>query len=167
MTSIKLTVNGVETSVEVSGTLTSGMVGLPISVSYDSTWDGLTKNLVFRSGMISKMLLDAGEQATVAHEVMIPGHNLLIGVEGISPDGNLVMPTTWADCGMIEFGANGGVDPTADPTLPVYAQLYREFEELKKVCNAIVSVTAEGDALILSTTLAVRTAEDAILIGGM
>ena len=48
MTSIKLTVQGANTSVTVTGKLTAGMVGIPVTIAYDEEWDGLTKNLVCR-----------------------------------------------------------------------------------------------------------------------
>ena len=48
LTSITLTVNGAEIRASMAGTLTSGMVGIPIIIEYDDTWEGLTKNLVCR-----------------------------------------------------------------------------------------------------------------------
>ena len=42
MTSIKLIVTGASARAEVDGLLTSGMVGVPVSVTYDSAWDVLT-----------------------------------------------------------------------------------------------------------------------------
>ena len=48
LASIKLTVTGAQAWATVTGPLTSGMVGLPVTIEYDETWDGLTKNLVCR-----------------------------------------------------------------------------------------------------------------------
>ena len=44
MTNIKLTVNGAKATAEVDGILTSGSVGIPVTIEYDSSWNGLTKN---------------------------------------------------------------------------------------------------------------------------
>ena len=48
LTSITLKVNGAEIQASVAGTLTSGMVGIPVTIQYDGAWEGLTKNLVCR-----------------------------------------------------------------------------------------------------------------------
>lgn len=105
MTSIKLEVTGAKAWATVTGPLTSGMVGIPVTIEYDETWEGLTKNLVCRcspwgsnNGEI-RSILDVGETATVAHEVMQPDMFLHLGIEGFNDDGTLVIPTTWASCG--------------------------------------------------------------------
>ena len=116
MTSIKLTVTGAEVWATVTGILTSGMVGIPVTIQYDASWDGLRKNLVCRCSPWNsdrgdyRTTLDVGEAATVAHEVMQPDMILYLGVEGYSSDGKLVMPTRWAECGEIQRGANSGTE---------------------------------------------------------
>lgn len=123
MTSIKLTVSGASARAEVDGLLTSGMVGIPVTISYDSAWDGLTKALVCRGGSVIRTILDVGDAAAVPHECMIANATLQIGVEGRNADGTLVIPTIWARCGLICSGANAEADPSTDPTLPVWAQI--------------------------------------------
>lgn len=139
MTSILLTVNGAEAQASVSGTLTSGMVGVPVTIEYDETWDGLTKNLVCRcsewdleSGE-QRTILNVGNTAVVAHEVMQAGKYLYLGLEGYSPDGNLVIPTTWARSEFqIQSGANADADPSTEPTLPVWEQLQTQIEQIRQ-----------------------------------
>lgn len=138
MTSIKLTVTGAQIWASVTGVLTSGMVGIPITIEYDEAWDGLTKNLMCRcspwgsdDGEI-RTRLNVGEASTVAHEVMQQGMYLYLGVEGFRADGTLVIPTTWARCGKIEYGANTCDDPSIDPELTIWNQLQTEMEETKK-----------------------------------
>ena len=138
MTSILLKLTGAKAQATVDGPLTAGMVGIPIAIEYDAAWNGLTKHLVCRCGEWGH---DRGETrtvrniengATVAHEVMLAGKRLYLGVEGYSADGKLVIPSTWADCGKIQHGANVGADPSADPGLPVWAQLQTEIRQLKQ-----------------------------------
>ena len=43
MTSIRLTVNGANASAMVTGKLTSGMVGVPVTIEYDRAWDELAE----------------------------------------------------------------------------------------------------------------------------
>lgn len=123
MTSIKLIVTGASARAEVDGLLTSGMVGIPVTIVCDGAWDGLTKALVCRAGSIVKTILNVRGTATVAHECMVPNQTLFIGIEGRNADGTLVIPTVWARCGLIFSGATTDADPSADPTLPVWAQI--------------------------------------------
>jgi len=137
LTSIKLLLNGAHAWATVDGPLTSGMVGIPVTIEYDESWDGLTKNLMCRcspwgsnNGEI-RSILDVGETATVAHEVMQPDMFLHLGIEGFNEDGTLVIPTTWARCGKIEYGANTCEDPSTNPELSVWNQLQVEMEKTK------------------------------------
>ena len=129
LTSIFLKVKGAQIEASVAGTLTSGMVGIPVTIEYDEAWEGLTKNLVCRcsrSGFDNeeyRSILNVGNTAVVAHEVMQAGKHLWLGVEGYNADGTLVIPTTWAMCGVIKNGANTGEDLSAEPTLPIWGQL--------------------------------------------
>lgn len=79
MTSINLMLIGAQAWASVDGPLTSGMVGIPVTIEYDQAWDGLTKNLMCRcspwgsnEGNI-RTILNVEENATVAHEVMQAG----------------------------------------------------------------------------------------------
>lgn len=136
MTSIKLIVNGARASATTNGILTSGSVGIPVTIQCDSTWDGLTKNLVCASGKgrptdNSRTIMGIDTTAVVAHEVMTANDRLYLGVEGRNADGTLVIPTLWADCGLIFPGVDDSADPSADPTLPIWAQLQAELQALK------------------------------------
>ena len=138
LTSIFLKVRGAQIEASVTGTLTSGMVGIPVTIEYDEAWEGLTKNLVCRcSGQDSgsteqRAILNVGNTAVVAHEVMQAGKHLWLGVEGYNADGTLVIPTTWAMCGVIKNGANTGEDLSAEPTLPIWGQLQALIEQLDR-----------------------------------
>ena len=122
----------------MTGPLTSGLVGLPVTIEYDETWEGLTKNLVCRcsrNGSSSeeyRSILNVENTTNVAHEVMKAGMLLYLGVEGYNADGTLVIPTVWAMCGAIEKGANTGDDLSSDPTLPVWGQLQAQIEQLDR-----------------------------------
>lgn len=138
MTSIKLMLTGAQAWAVATGPLTSGMVGIPITIECDESWNGLTKNLMCRCSPWGstdgeyRAILNVGETATVSHEVMLPDMYLYLGVEGYSDDGKLVMPTIWARCGKIEYGANTCDDPSTDPELPVWNQLQIEMEKTKE-----------------------------------
>lgn len=138
MTSITLSVTGAKARASMSGPLTSGMVGIPVTIEYDKSWNGLTNSLVCRCGHCgpekgkTRTILNIGEIATVAHEVMQEDMNLYLGVTGYSTDGKLVIPTTWADCGKILSDSNANTDPSADPQLPIWAQLQSNIINLER-----------------------------------
>ena len=140
MTNIKLTVNGAKATAAVDGILTSGSVGIPVTIEYDSSWDGLTKSLVCASGKwrtssIHRTMPNIDASATVAHEVLIANNHLYLGVEGRNADGSLVIRTTLDECGKILHGADANADPSAIPTLPIWAQLEQQIDDLKKNGN--------------------------------
>lgn len=133
MTKIKLFVHGANAWAEVTGELTSGMVGIPVEIVWDNSWDGLNKTLVCRCGETARSMVVTGEEAMVAHEVMTAMEHLELGLEGRNADGSLVIPSVWADCGMIREGTSMEADPSADPTLPVWAQLQGMIGDLAQL----------------------------------
>ena len=145
---LKLT--GAKAQATVDGILTAGMVGIPVTIEYDDTWDGLTKNLVCRCSKwgpdrgITRTVPDIENVATVAREVMLGDYYLYLGVEGYSADGKLVIPSTWADCGKIQHSANAGDDPSTNPYLPIWAQMQTEIRQLQQ--NAVTNESL-GDGI--------------------
>jgi len=120
MTSINVTVCEAQAQAVKNGKLTTHMVGVPVSFSFDAAWDGLHKFAVFRCGKVTRdRSLILSDTTTVPHEVLHKAEeHLFVGVEGRAPDGTLVIPTTWADAGVVLDGANAcgvrGKDPTPD-----------------------------------------------------
>ena len=137
MTQIDLYVKGTAAEAKVNGILTGGMVGARVVIHYDRMWDGMIKTLVCRSSIGDKRydmvrtITNAGTEETVAHEVMIAGRVLYLGIEGRSMDGSKVYPTVWANCGKIQPGANGGADPTVPATPEVWEQLLIQIGSLE------------------------------------
>lgn len=174
MTSIKLIVTGASAQAEVDGLLTSGMVGIPVTIVCDGAWDGLTKSMVCRGGSVIRTILDVGDAATVPHECMIANTTLQIGVEGRNADGTLVIPTVWARCGLICSGANADADPSTDPTLPVWAQIQAmignlddlETEAKNNLVDAVNEAMTKGGGIGIDTSLTVSgKAADAAVVG--
>ena len=131
MTRIKLIVTGAKARAEVDGILTSGAVGIPVEIICDSTWNGLTRNLQCMSGKREPdgkawAARNVGGSPAVAHEAMVAGNHLYLGLEGRNADGTLVFGTTWADCGTILPGASVESDPSARPGQPVWAQMQKQ-----------------------------------------
>lgn len=117
MTNIKVKVNGSSITAEADGKLTSGMVGVQVSIEYNEEWDGLNKTAIFRVGQFSRDRRNVENSTTVPWEVMRnSGKNLEVGIEGRDADGNIIMPTVWATVGMIFDGAKATIPgaPTPD-----------------------------------------------------
>lgn len=151
MTSIKLIVRGAKAFAEVSGVLTSGMVGIPVTIEYDDNWDGLSKNLVCRGGLgyenfegITKSVIGVNTAAKVAPEVMLAGKVLYLGIEGYNRDGTMVIPTVWACCGAIREGAQTGGGISEDPTLPIWAQLQAQIDEVPETIRAVIEEAVQN-----------------------
>lgn len=115
---------------EVSGILTSGMVGVEVELVCDESWEGLSKTLVCRAGDTVKTVLVQNDRAVVAHETMIAGKWLELGVEGRSYDGSVVIPTIWERCCIVLAGVDSEAGLTVDPTMPIWAQLQSRVEAL-------------------------------------
>ena len=102
--------------------ITTGMVGKQVSFDFSAEWDGLVKTAVFEGSGVTKDVTLSGDTAVIPHECLTaPGGMLRVGVFGT--DGTTQTPTVYTDIGQIEQGADPSGDTSADPTLPIWAQL--------------------------------------------
>ena len=102
--------------------ITTGMVGKQVSFDFSAEWDGLVKTAVFEGSGVKKDVTLSGDTAVIPHECLTaPGGMLRVGVYGT--DGTIQTPTVYTDIGQIEQGADPSGDTSADPTLPIWAQL--------------------------------------------
>ena len=127
-----------------------GIVGATVSIEYmDSAWDGLQKTVVFRSA-VTKDVLAAGNEVVVPAEVVSrAGVNLYMGVYGVGADGRMVIPTIWTELGLVHGAAAPSGDTSADPSLPVWAQIQGMIGNLDDLNTAAKSslVAAVNEAL--------------------
>ena len=118
MTHINIKISKAVATAEKDGTITAGMVGVPVSFTFDSWWDGLIVTAVFKGSGAPKSvpLLGATETVVPWEVIKHPGTLLRIGAEGRLLDGTLVIPTTWATVGTVIPGANATDDLAKPPT---------------------------------------------------
>lgn len=130
MTKIEISVCGARVQSKITGLLTSGMVGVPVSFTFDDVWDELHAIAVFRgSGLVRDRSLVGMNETTVPHEVLTQhGGRLEIGVEGRTADGSVVIPTLWTDVSYIFYGANAVNDPGMEPSPSVYDDIMAAIE---------------------------------------
>ena len=115
--------------------LPPGMVGAAVTFSFSGeAWAALEKTAVFRAGNVRRDVT-AWENGTCAIPwecLRMPGEHLLAGVYGADGDGTVVIPTVYADCGVIQPGADPTGDPAADPDTPFFTpMLERALAEAK------------------------------------
>lgn len=90
--------------------LTSGSVNVnTVQFVFSEDWEGLTRTAVFRYGdKLVSIFLDEGGQCRIPGEVLEhPGRHLMAGVYGIQGE-TVVLPTVWADLGVVLEGAKPG-----------------------------------------------------------
>lgn len=114
--------------------LTAGMAkAVTVEFVFSDEWDGLTKTAVFSNGKTTVDVLAAnwdGDTVPVPHEVLaVPGRHARVGVYGANESG-VVLPTVWVSLGKVQPGADPSGDETADPSLPVWAQLQKQIGDL-------------------------------------
>ena len=114
--------------------LTAGMAkAVTVEFVFSDDWDGLTKTAVFSNGKTTVDVLAAnwdGDTVPVPHEVLaVPGSHARVGVYGADESG-VVLPTVWVSLGKVQPGADPSGDASADPSLPVWAQLQNQIGDL-------------------------------------
>lgn len=132
MDGIKIEVTGnIARVIEKPQRITSGTVGLPIEFTFDDQWNDLTRVVVFRAGKVYKTVDGTKEKCTVPWEVLArPDVWLSVGVHGTNDDGTVVIPTIWANVSAIQPGVTPCVDPSTDPTLPVWREIKNYIESM-------------------------------------
>ena len=151
MDGIKIEVTGnIARVIERPAKITSGTVGLPVEFTFDSQWDNLHKLLLFRAGNVIKSVDLQGSSTTVPWEaLMIPGLMLSIGVYGANAEGTVVIPTIWANVCGISIGVDPEGDPSADPTLPIWQQMFNYIASLTtRPASRVVDIVLRASAWV-------------------
>lgn len=114
------------------------MIGAQVQIDYnDKIWGSLHKTVVFR-GVVTKDVITDAEVVTIPAEVVAKyGVVLRVGVYGVDADGNLAIPTVWADLGIVRDAANPSGDTTIDSSLPVWAQIQAMIGNLEDLDTTV------------------------------
>lgn len=112
----------------------AGIVGATVSVLFDSpVWGPLQKVVTFRVGDETLPAEFDGSNAVIPHEcTKEPGKVLFFGIWGHDPETGLQLPLIEVRIGQIENATDPNATPATDPTLPIWAQLQAEIEQLKQ-----------------------------------
>lgn len=120
----KIQVSGVRAvAVDAVREIPAGIVGGTVELEYTGgIWAGLNKTVIFRGNTTKEVLTDETTVTVPAEVVAEPRGRLRVGVYGTDAANNLIMPTLWAELGVIADSAEPS-EP-ADSALPIWAQLY-------------------------------------------
>lgn len=135
---IRLSATKAELTITETETITSGAQRVfECAFTVNSDWDGLNRTAVFRAGTKAvSVLLGDDNTAEIPWEVLqTAGITLRIGLYGTNAAGD-VLPTVWADAGMICTGAYLGVD-AYPPTPGAYEQLVETAENAEKIAQSV------------------------------
>lgn len=126
--------------------VTSGSVNVyRVRFRFSPDWDGLTRTAVFMSGCSPwHVPLDAAGECDVPWEALAePGCYLMAGVYGKRGE-DLILPTVWANLGLVLEGVILGQRAKPPPVSPPDGTAYR-FGHGFKVEGDTVSVDAVSD----------------------
>jgi len=124
--------SGADGVMSVQETLTAGMIGKQVKFEFTSDWDNLEKTAVFEAGMVSRIVSGVESVVSIPAEVLEQANRrLMVGIYGVDEEKNLAIPTIMVTGPQIERGADPSGDPAMDPSLPVWAQLQEEIEEIR------------------------------------
>ena len=134
--------------------VTSGSIGVyHVRFCFSPDWDDMSRTAVFRAGgRTVSVLLDATSLCTIPWEVLVVEDCMLsVGVYG-EQDGNLVLPTVWANLGTIHEGVRPGIG-AQPPTPDLWRQeLARKQDELHGQHGQFVGFDEEGHAVPVDVT---------------
>ena len=134
-----IAVSGVYAHTKNLANIPAGIVGASVDFEFmDPIWDDLIKTVVFQGNVPRDVLLQ-GNTAVIPHETVAQkGSTLKVGVYGVDAENNLIIPTLWTSIGGIRDAADPSGDPGTDPTLPIWAQLQQDVDDLKENLDAQV-----------------------------
>lgn len=122
-------VNGVTAVASRVKKIPKGIIGATVKVTFANEWADLAKTAVFQ-GVVTKDVLVDGNSITIPAEcVDKSGYRLRVGFYGVA-DETLAIPTIWTELGTIRDATDPSGDTSTDPTLPVWAQLQDQVDNM-------------------------------------
>lgn len=143
------------------------MVGTEVEFLFSDEWKPLIKTAVFIAGSQKRVVLEAAWRdniCTIPHECLAaPDVHLLVGVYGTNAGGSLVIPTVYADLGMIWTGADTDGETGAEASPELWAQLQAQLDLKESTEN---KVTFLSEASTDEQYPSAKAAYEAIAAGG-
>lgn len=147
----KIQVTGASAITVYRKVIPAGIIGAQVEFDYaDDIWQGLRKTVVFRGNATKDVVTDENIVTMPPEVAEKPLSPLSVSVYGVDAEGNLAIPTIWADLGTVRAAANPSGDTTTDPSLPVWAQtqgMIGNLDELQTAAkgNVVAAVNEAAD----------------------
>lgn len=143
---IKMTVNGVTATATEKEVLTAGRVGLRCAFEFaGGDWGGLFKTAVFQGIETVDVALPTNECVVPWEAMAVEGVQLKVGVYGANGNGDIVIPTVWANFGKIQPSAvPSGVDPQT-PSQNANAYAVETAEQALAIAQGVQQRADNGD----------------------
>lgn len=147
MTKITLICRGGLARAKVEGSLTQGMVGIPVTLDCDEAWEGLSRQLKVRCGGVVRTAAAEGETVCLPYECLIAGQRLDCGLDGWDSGGTLRIPTNWACCGPVLYSvAEVDGKPGALPA-PPEDTVSRLLERMEQTEQSVQTLSQQVEQL--------------------
>ena len=146
-------VSGVHANCMRRMTIPAGLIGGQVKIEYtDPVWDDMSKTAVFR-GSVTRDVLNIGDFVTIPSEVLTDaGADLWFGIYGVDASGELAIPLIEAHLGKVAKATDPSGDPSTDPSLPVWAQLQEQINDLRENgTGGGGSIIVDGDGYLTTT----------------
>lgn len=134
---IKVSINNICAKLVECEPLASGMIGKTVEVEFSADWNNYEKTAVFSNGDITIDVLESqwnGNTINIPWEVLAtPNRAVSFGIYGYTKSGDdiiLAIPTLYTSLGRVYLGANPSGDESTEPSLPVWAQIQTEVDDL-------------------------------------
>ena len=123
------------------------MVGAEVEFLFSDEWAPLIKTAVFIAGSQKRVVLEAAWRDNICiipYECLAESDvHLLVGVYGTNTGGSLVIPTVYADLGIIWTGADADGETGAEASPELWAQLQAQLD-LKESSENKVTFLSEA-----------------------
>lgn len=135
---IRMTIDGVTATATEKEVLTAGRVGLRCAFEFvGGEWGDLFKTAVFQGIETIDVALPTNECVVPWEAMAVEGVQLKVGVYGANGNGDIVIPTVWANFGKIQPSAvPSGVDP-ATPSQNANAYAVETAEEALAIAQSV------------------------------
>lgn len=135
---LRMRVDGVTATATEKETLTAGRVGLKCAFEFaGGDWGGLFKTAVFQ-GVETVDVALVGNECTVPWEALATeGTTLKVGVYGANGDGDIVIPTVWANFGRIQPSAYPSGNDPSTPSQNANAYAVETAEQAKAIAESV------------------------------
>ena len=129
----KIKVKGTDAKGSNAKKIPKGLMGGYITVEYDDPlWSQLRKTIVFQGSKTVDVISESSTVVIPTEVLQETGKRVYVGFYGASESGKTIIPTFWVEIGVVVEATYPMGDEAADPTLPIWAQLSSEWEDLKK-----------------------------------